>query len=55
MKKLKLVFVLLIIIFLILLIPESQTDEIKIAEGTQFIWNRDSLWHSLEDNFVNAQ
>lgn len=55
MKKLKLVFVLLIIIFLILLIPESQTDEIKIAEGTQFIWNRDSLWHSLEDNFVKAK
>jgi hypothetical protein len=46
---------LLIIIYLILLIPEPQPDEIKIAEGTQFIWNRDSLWHSLEANFVRAQ
>ncbi len=55
MKKLKIFSVSLISIYLILLIPEPQPDEIKIAEGTQFIWNRDSLWHSLEDNFVRAQ
>ncbi len=55
MKKLKIFSVSLIIIYLILLIPEPQPDEIKIAEGTQFIWNRDSLWHSLEDNFIRAQ
>ncbi len=55
MKKLKLISASLIIIYLLLLIPEPQPDEIKVAEGTQFIWDRDSIWHSLEDNFVKAQ
>ena len=55
MNKLKLFSISLIIIYLILLIPEPQPDEIKIAEGTQFIWNRDSLWHSLEEHFIRAQ
>lgn len=55
MKKLKLFLASLIVIYLLLLIPEPQPDEIKVAERTQFIWDRDSIWHSLEDNFVKAK
>ncbi len=55
MKKLKLLSASLIIIYFILLIPEPKADEIRVADRTQFIWDRDSIWHSLEDNFVKAQ
>jgi hypothetical protein len=55
MKKLKLISTSLIIIYLILLIPEPQPDEIKVAKRTQFIWNRDSVWHALESNFIEAK
>jgi hypothetical protein len=55
MKKLKTIFFVLTIFYLILLIPESQSDKIEVAKRTMFIWDKDSLWHLLEDNFVKAK
>ncbi len=55
MKKLKLISASLIIIYLILLIPEPQPNEIIVADRTQFIWNRDSVWHALESNFIEVK
>ncbi|HEX9252935.1 MAG TPA: YiiX/YebB-like N1pC/P60 family cysteine hydrolase [Ignavibacteriaceae bacterium] len=55
MKKLKLLFAAVIIIYLILLIPEPHSDKIEAAQKTQFVWDRDSIWHSLEDSFVKAK
>lgn len=55
MKKLKTIFFVLTVFYLILLIPESQSDKIKVANRSMFIWDKDSLWHLLEDNFVKAK
>ena len=55
MKKLKLAAIAMIVIYLVLLIPEPQPDKIEVAKRTQFVWNKDSLWHSLEHYFVKAK
>ena len=55
MKKLKLAAIAVILVYLILLIPESQQDKIEVAKHTQFVWNKDSLWQSLEITFTNAK
>jgi len=55
MKKIKYATVMVIVIYLLLLIPEPQPDKIAAAKHTQFVWNKDSVWHSLEDYFVKAK
>lgn len=55
MKKIKIAALAIIVIYLILLIPESQQDKIEVAKHTQFVWNKDSLWQSLEITFTNAK
>jgi hypothetical protein len=55
MKKLKFTAAAIIIIYLILLIPESGPNKIEVAQRTQFLWNRDSLWHTLEKHFTIAR
>ena len=52
MKKLIFALGAIIIIYLILLIPESGPHKIEVAQRTQFVWNRDSLWHALEKRFT---
>lgn len=54
-KKIKIAVAAIIIAYLILLIPEQGVDNIKVAQHTQFVWNRDSLWHSLEDSFIRVR
>ena len=54
-KKIKIAVLAVIVIYLILLIPESQQDKIEVAKHTQFVWNKDSLWQSLEITFTNAK
>ncbi|MDP2363514.1 MAG: hypothetical protein Q8M94_07055, partial [Ignavibacteria bacterium] len=54
MKKIRLILISLITIYLILLIPEP-ADDIKVAQRTQFVWDRDSVWHSLEKHFIQAK
>ena len=55
MKKLKFASVIIIFLFLVLLIPESGLEKIEVAQRSQFIWDRDSLWHSLEKDFTIIQ
>jgi len=55
MKKIKIAALAISVIYLILLIPESQQDKIEVAKHTQFVWNKDSLWQSLEITFTNAK
>ena len=55
MNRLKTIFFALVLFYLILLIPECQPDKIDVADRSMFIWNKDSLWHLLEDNFVKAK
>ena len=54
-KKIKLVATAIILIYLILLIPEPQIDKIEVAKRTQFVWNMDSVWYSLENSFTQAR
>jgi len=54
MKKFKIAALAVTVIYLILLIPESQSDKIEVARHTQFVWNKDSLWQSLEIAFTDA-
>ena len=54
MKKFKIAVLAVTVIYLILLIPESQSDKIEVAKHTQFVWNKDSLWQSLEIAFTDA-
>ena len=55
MKKIKIAALAVIVTYLILLIPESQQDKIEVAKHTQFVWNKDSLWQSLEIKFTDAK
>lgn len=55
MKKIKWAIIIISIVYAVLLIPESDPEEIKLAEHKQFVWDRDSLWHSLEEQFLLAR
>lgn len=54
-KRLKIIFFMVTLLYLILLIPESRPDNIVVAKRSMFIWDKDSLWHLLEHNFVKAK
>lgn len=45
----------IIVIYLLLLIPFEKKESPKIAANKQFVWNRDSLWLSLESFYVQAK
>lgn len=47
--------VLLILAYFILMIPDFNRPEIKMAGNKPFAWNSDSLWHQLELNFITAK
>ena len=51
MKKLKIYLLFLTIIYLLLIIPIPSGGELNLAGAEQFIWNKDSLWNLLENNF----
>lgn len=60
MKKIKKILlrflVVLAAIYLLLLIPDSKNKEpINKAQAPAFIWNKDSIWYSLENDFTRAK
>ena len=54
-NKIFIVLVTITAIFLILLIPTENIEQPKLANKKQFVWNRDSLWFSLESLYANAK
>jgi Permuted papain-like amidase enzyme, YaeF/YiiX, C92 family len=44
-----------IFFYLVLLIPTENILEPKVASKKQFVWNRDSLWVTLENEFVKSK
>lgn len=45
----------IIVIYLLFLIPFEKKESPKVAANKQFVWNRDSLWLSLESFYVQAK
>ena len=45
----------LILLYVLLLIPESEVTLSESPTGNPFVWNRDSVWASLETLFKNAR
>jgi len=54
-KTLKIFLPSVLIVYLFLLIPDSEYIELGGPVSGQFIWNRDSMWSALENNFVEAK
>ena len=54
-KRLLACLVALTIIYILLLIPDSNNASINAATQKPFAWNRDSLWNQLENNFKKAK
>jgi hypothetical protein len=48
------VFVVIFLLYVLLLIPDEQKSQIHTAVDVPYAWNSDSLWHSLEGDFVRA-
>ncbi|MBN1998923.1 hypothetical protein JW935_15290 [candidate division KSB1 bacterium] len=42
----------ILVLYLILLIPDSPPRIIPPVRGSEFAWNQDSLWYALEEQFV---
>jgi len=60
MKKIKKIlfrtFLALAILYLLLLIPSSEKNKgMQLANQPAFVWNSDSLWVSLEKEFIDAK
>lgn len=60
MKKLKKVLLKVIIglaaLYLVLLIPDGADNTIHLPSGKKpFAWNRDAVWHEMENNFKQAK
>ena len=55
--KRKILYILgtLLFFYLILLIPTESVITPKLAAKKQFIWDRDSLWRSLENEYVKSK
>ncbi len=45
----------LVVIYILLLIPDSNKANVKPATQKPFTWNNDSLWNQLENNFKRAK
>ena len=54
-RRLLACLVALIIIYFLLLIPDSNTTSINAATQKPFVWNQDALWKQLENNFQKAK
>lgn len=55
LKKILYVILSLVLLYFLLLIPTEKLIEPKVAAKKQFVWNRDSLWNSLEKEFIEAK
>jgi len=54
-RKLIYSIITIIVIYLLLLISFERNESPKVAVNKQFVWNRDSLWLSLESFYVEAK
>ncbi|MCK6617805.1 MAG: hypothetical protein L6Q51_09175 [Cyclobacteriaceae bacterium] len=54
-KRLAVALLLFIVIYLLLLIPESETSGFKPATATPFTWNMDARWQELQTQFEEAR
>lgn len=54
-KRLLQILIGLLILYLVLLIPDSNNTTIINATEKPFIWNKDAVWLQLENDFENAQ
>ncbi|MDP2037314.1 MAG: YiiX/YebB-like N1pC/P60 family cysteine hydrolase, partial [Ignavibacteria bacterium] len=54
-RKILYIFGTLLLFYLILLIPTESVITPKLAAKKQFIWDRDSLWRSLENEYVKSK
>ncbi|MDP3582189.1 MAG: hypothetical protein Q8S39_09660, partial [Ignavibacteria bacterium] len=54
-RKILYIFGTLLFFYLILLIPTESVIAPKLAAKKQFIWDRDSLWRSLENEYVKSK
>jgi hypothetical protein len=54
-KKLLILLLAFILLYFLLMIPESESEIQTIASESPFEWNQDEYWEQLELNFQNAQ
>lgn len=55
MKRTAWVFILLLILYLLLILPDNEFVAIQPAEANPFAWNMDSTWNSLEKEFTQMR
>ncbi|MGI9544165.1 MAG: hypothetical protein ACR2MX_12980, partial [Cyclobacteriaceae bacterium] len=48
-------FVILVLLYGLLLIPDTKESPIYEAKGIPFAWNRDQTWQQLEQSFKEAK
>ena len=49
------ILLMLAILYLLLLIPSKALDEPQLANKQPFVWNQDSVWEALEQEFIAAK
>ena len=54
-KKTPVIIIMLILLYLVLLIPDSTPPLPQLAKKQHFVWDRDSLWAALEAKFMSAK
>lgn len=54
-KRILQILIGLSVLYLLLLIPDSNNTAIAKATEKPFVWSKDAAWLQLENNFKNAQ
>ncbi len=54
-KLFGIIFLMLVALYLVLLIPSKAPDVPVLADKQPFVWNQDSVWESLEQEFIAAK
>ncbi|MEP6712109.1 MAG: YiiX/YebB-like N1pC/P60 family cysteine hydrolase [Ferruginibacter sp.] len=49
------ILIALVLLYIVLLIPDTNNGHIIQAGKKPFFWNRDAVWQSMETNFINAK
>ncbi len=48
-------FASLVLLYALLLLPDSETSAVRQASGIPFVWNRDTTWKQLEETYRQAR
>lgn len=54
-KLFGIILLMLVVLYLVLLIPSGAPDAPVLADKQPFVWNQDSVWESLEKEFIAAK